>query len=739
MQKGYLIFELKKDNGATPVSNAQVKITGIDGREVNHLLSVDENGKTNKFEIYTKDKKLTFDKFNKEIPYTEVSAEVRFENDKIIFIDGIQVYSDVLSIQEVKVDNRDLKFRGSKDKKSKSKKEYVHFKNYPPCIFEGEHSGNGNYLKQGDKSIKSIFKTGDIFIPEFIIVHIGSPNENGEVMAVPFIDYIKNVSCSSIYPTWNREAIYANVHSIVSFALNRIYTDWYKGKGYGFDITSSEEEDQMYVKGRNLFRNVCDIVDEVFCSCIIVNGFSQPLLSRCYNFSNDSRTLSRWGSLDLAEDGVKSIDILKKYFGDNIEIFDVPHASNILHKNPKRNLSIGSVGEDVKFLQRALNLISRQYSGISKILEEDGIFGENTQKAVKDFQRIFNLDDDGIVGPKTWRKIFIIYALIKRILNDSENSEEIFRNSFPIKLGSKGEDVKNIQKSLNYILGGYKFFEKLAEDGYFGEKTKKAVESFQKIFGLVVDGIVGKDTINRIDYVEKNLGALTEFVLEKLENLEDLIEDIKDSKNDSRLILNENEMIVPIKFGDEGENVKRLQRELNELSKYYGFLGKLLEDGIFGHKTKETVIKFQKRFGLVVDGIFGEESLRKMVSLNKALEELKIDEEDYYVEENKNPIPELDKCKFKSEYSMEYPNFDLEPGRVCGYILLVQKYINEIKKKDKNYFSNSCEILENGKFNDETLKDVKEFQGKLNLEQNGIVNKATWNNLVMEYEKFYNK
>ena len=151
MQKGYLVFELKKDNGATPVCDAQVKIINIDGREVNLLLHVNEDGKTNEVEIYTKDSNLTFDKSNRETPYTKVDAEVRFENDKIISIDGIQVYSNVTSIQEVKLDNRENNFRVSKDKKGKSKKEHIHLKNESPCIFQNDENKSKDILNEDDK------------------------------------------------------------------------------------------------------------------------------------------------------------------------------------------------------------------------------------------------------------------------------------------------------------------------------------------------------------------------------------------------------------------------------------------------------------------------------------------------------------------------------------------------------------------------------------------------------------
>ena len=733
-----MIFELKKDNGVTPVVDAQVKITGIDGREVNRLLRVNDDGKTDEFEVYTKDSSLTFDQSNKEIPYTSIDAEVRFENDKIVFIEGIQVYSDITSIQEVKFDNRENNFRLVRDKKGKSKKEHIHIKNQSPCIFqEDEH--NSNVLDMEDKSIKPITKIDNVCIPEFVTIHIGNLNDNGEIITVPFVDYIKNVSCSCIYPTWKKEAIKSNVYAIVSFALNRVYTDWYKSRGYGFDITSSEKYDQMYVKGRTLFRNVCSIVDEVFNNCIKIKGFNQPFLSKCNNNSSSDRKLSRWGSLNLAEEGLNALDILKKYYGDNIELINILDIGGVLKKYPQRELSKGSSGNDVKFIQKALNKIRKNYTGISRIPEEDGIFGDYTEKAVKDFQRIFNLDRDGIVGGKTWNKIALVYALTKKIFG-SDDVEEIYTPSI-MKLGSKGENVKKLQEDLNYIFGHYNKFNKLVEDGKYGESTKNAVEEFQKVFGLIVDGIVGKNTLNRIEYVKRNINALHDFIDKQLKPdyiSEDVI-NIENPRNDE----NKRPFHIPIKLGDIGENVKKIQMELNKLSKYYGFLEKLKEDGIFGSKTHDVIKKFQQKFGLVIDGIFGEESLKKMKILKEALKELKMDKKEDENKTDDNNITRhefnIDDIEFKSEYSMKFPDFDIEFGCICGYIILVQKYINAIKESGADYFSNLNKLEENGKFCKVVLSDIKDFKIKFGLDNNKKIDKNTWNKLVMEYEKIYRK
>lgn len=755
MEKGYLIFEISKDNGATPVSNAQIKIVSIDGREFNKILGVNEDGKSDEIEIYTKDSSLTFDKSNECTPYTEVDAEVRFENDKIVEIKGIQVYSDITSVQELKFDSRDLFRKHHKDKKSKSKKEHICLKNEPPCVLKSNENDvkiKGGLLND-DKGIKPIVKVEDVSIPEFITIHLGDPNENGEIITVPFVDYIKNVVCSTIYPTWNDEAIKANVYAIVSLSLNRIYTNWYRSKGYGFEITSSPSYDQMYVKGRNLFRNVCNIVDDVFDKCIKISGFRQPFLAKCDNVTSDYRVLSRWGSLRLAEDGVDALNILKKYFGDNIELIEVPNIECIIKKYPDRELRQGSYGKDVKFLQKALNLIGSKYHGISKISDITGNFGEQTEKAVKDFQKIFNLKVDGIVGKKTWKKICLVYSLIKRLFGDYNDAEEGITNNVVLRFGSEGPLVKELQHDLNNILKYTSWYEKLEEDGVFGEKTKKAVEDFQKIFGLIVDGIAGKNTFSRIKYVKKNIEDLKDFIENSLDkNKRDDKSSCSCENNDENKKF---EFILPIKYGDKGKHVEKLQELFNTVSKYYNFLDTLVEDGIFGPNMERAIKNFQRRFGLIVDGIVRNETLTKLKALENAITEFDVDhklkendnqkidvktkednkidlERVYRQEENENF-----NRSFKSEISMEYPGFELEFGDVCGYVTLAQQYINFIRSNSIGYFRTNVELKDDGVFGENTLSYINEIQDKFIFDRSRKINRNLWNRLVLEYEKIY--
>ncbi|BAK80878.1 peptidoglycan-binding domain-containing protein [Candidatus Arthromitus sp. SFB-rat-Yit] len=746
MEKGYLVFEIAKDNGATPVSNAQIKITNIDGREVNKILGVNEDGRSDEIEIYTKNINLTFDKSNECIPYTEVDAEVRFENDKIVEIKGIQVYSNTTSIQEVKFDSRDL-FRKhhNKDKKSKSKKEHIYLKNETPCVFKSKDNDVKikNGLLKDDNSIKPIVKSGDVCIPEFITIHLGEPNDNGEIITIPFVDYVKNVTCSTIYPTWNDEAIKANIYAIVSLSLNRIYTNWYRSKGYGFEVTSSPIYDQMYVKGRNLFRNVCNIVDDIFDKCIKVSGFNQPLLAKCDNVTSDYRVLSRWGSLRLAEDGLDALDILKKYFGDNIEIVEIPNIESIIKKYPDKELHHGNYGKDVKFIQKALNLIATKYPGVSKISDITGNFGDETEKSVKDFQKIFNLKVDGIVGEKTWKKISLVYSLIKRLFGDYDDAEEGMSNNRVLRLGSEGALVKEVQNNLNNILKYIPGYKKLDEDGIFGENTKRAVEYFQKVFGLVVDGIVGKNTFSRIKYVKENIESLQDFI-ENSVNKDSRIMYQRKEYEDQKF-----EDMLPIKYGDKGSYVEKLQKLFNIVAKHYHFLDILVEDGNFGVNMEEAIKNFQKRFALICDGILGDETLTKLKALKNAINnnmdgklEGKLKKDDikeksdkiraYREEENK-----LCSKSLRSEISMKYPGFELEFGDVCGYVTLAQQYINFIRSNSKGYFRTNVELKDDGVFGENTLSYINEFQNKFMFDITRKIDKNVWNRLILEYEKIY--
>ena len=240
-------------------------------------------------------------------------------------------------------------------------------------------------------------------IPSTITVHLGSPDSNAPNVTVPFVEYIANVASSEIYPTWPESAIRANMYAQISFALNRIYTEYYRTRGYDFDITNSIAIDQSFVNGRDIFDNIQALARELFTSYISRQGFVEPLYAQyCDGIEIQCNGLSQWGSVTLAEQGYSPYDILTYYYGDNIDIVTNAPVAGITASLPEYPLQTGSTGDDVRILQIRLNRISDNYSAIPKINPPFGVFSFDTEEAVKEFQRAFNLTPDGIVGQATW-------------------------------------------------------------------------------------------------------------------------------------------------------------------------------------------------------------------------------------------------------------------------------------------------------------------------------------------------
>ena len=256
-----------------------------------------------------------------------------------------------------------------------------------------------------------------VVVPEYIIVHDGTPSDtSAENYYIPYKEYIKNVASSEIYATWPEATIYANVLAIMSFTLNRVYTEWYRNKGYDFTITSSTAFDHKWIYQKTIYENISQIVDSVFANYLSRPGVRQPILTQycdgkrvtCPNW------LSQWGSKYLGDQGYSAIEILRNYYGSDIYINETSQISGVPSSWPGYNLTVGSSGNKVRQMQEQLNRIARVYSSIPT-LSVDGIFGQNTKSAVEQFQRIFNLPATGIVDYPTWYKISQIYVGVSGI------------------------------------------------------------------------------------------------------------------------------------------------------------------------------------------------------------------------------------------------------------------------------------------------------------------------------------
>ncbi len=430
-----------------------------------------------------------------------------------------------------------------------------------------------------------------VFIPERITVHLGSPNSSAANVSVPFPDYIKNVASSEIYPTWPRESLRANILCQISFALNRIFTEWYPSREYSFNITNSTAYDQYYVYGRNIFDNISQIVDEIFNEYIRRPGRIDPYFAEYCNGSTVTCAgLSQWGTVSLANDGLRAIEILQFYYG-NVEITETNDIRAIESSYPGTPLRRGSSGNAVRTIQQQLNRIRVNYPSIPAINRVDGIFGAETEAAVRRFQEIFDLTRDGIVGKSTWYRISYIYVAVKKLaeLNSEGERPQYDDDAFPgiLSFGDTGTAVQTLQFYLATIAAFNPFLVPLRIDGRFERQTENAVRAFQEYYGLDVDGVVGERTWSRIVSVYRDVTA------------------------NGRITLRQYPGRVQ-RQGSSGDDVLYLQILLNLIRPVFVTIPLLEEDGIFGPRMRRAVTTFQNLFGLAEDGIVGERTWNAM-------------------------------------------------------------------------------------------------------------------------------
>ena len=420
-------------------------------------------------------------------------------------------------------------------------------------------------------------------IPDKIVIHLGPPNSDAPNVTESFADYIKNVASSEVYPTWPEEALRANILAQISVALNRVYTGFYRNQGKDFDITNSPAYDQTYVYQRDIFENISELVDEIFDSYIRRKGSVEPLFAEfCDGIEVKCNGLYQWGSVELAKGGAGYENILKQYYGDDIEIVRGAPVESPSILAPATPLKIGDSGRNVELMQIRLNRISRNYPGIPKIYPTDGFFDQSTEDAVRKFQEVFNLIPDGIIGTATWNSINFVYNAVKKLY--TVNSEGLSVSELEtgyekeLKEGDASRNVYVLQYYLAYISLFYPTVIAPTTDGDFGPSTTASVKSFQRTFGLSETGIVDEATWNSIQgtYYE----ILSRFPYEFSDGL-----------------------ILPfpgrvIRIGVDGNDVRALQEYLNFISNTYTEIPKVTVDGSYGPSTANAVNKFVEIFNL---------------------------------------------------------------------------------------------------------------------------------------------
>lgn len=340
------------------------------------------------------------------------------------------------------------------------------------------------------------------YVPENITVHLGPPDSQAANVTVPFVDYVKNVASSEIYPTWEESALRANILAIVSFALNRVYTEFYRSRGYDFEITSSTAIDQAFVNGRSFFENISRLVDDLFNDYLRRPGFVEPLAAKfCNGTTVTCEGLSQWGSQNLALQGLSSVEILRNYYG-NFEIVTNAPISSLSPSYPGTPLRRGSTGPNVVVVQSSLNRISQNYPAIPKISTVDGIYGSRTEGSVRAFQEIFGLEPDGVVGKATWYALVRLYTAVTRLSELRSQGQQFYSINWQypngLSQGDRGDKVRHLQYMLSVLAEYINEIPSVSVDGIFGPRTEEAVRAAQRFFGLPITGTVDADTWDEI-------------------------------------------------------------------------------------------------------------------------------------------------------------------------------------------------------------------------------------------------
>lgn len=425
-------------------------------------------------------------------------------------------------------------------------------------------------------------------IPTLITVHLGKPDEAAKNITVPFDEYIKNVASSELYSNWPYDSLKANILAIISFALNRIYNEWYYSKGYDFDITSSYLYDQTFIENRAFFENISDIVDDIFNNYIVKGEQVQPLYAQyCDGKNTTCNGLSQWGSVTLANQGKNPTEILKAYYGNNIKIiYNVAVGENI-PSYPNLPLKLGDSGESVRVIKVQLNRISDNYPAIPKNTTINEIFDSELEKSVRAFQKIFSLPENGIIDKATWYKIKYIYNAVKKVSDlysegiSIDEAKLLYKSE--LKLGDSGIRVNELKNFLETISLFDSEIPYLPLTDTFDKNMQEVVMAFQNKYKLPATGVINSQTWAKIQSVYKNTLAYI-----KSQNVEELDKYYPG---------------VFLTLGMTGDDVIKLQKLLLALCKKNHSIPGVKVNGTFDSLTDNSVKTIQKRNNIPEDGI----------------------------------------------------------------------------------------------------------------------------------------
>lgn len=439
-------------------------------------------------------------------------------------------------------------------------------------------------------------------VPNNITVHLGAPDEQARNITVPFTDYISNVAASELYPTWPKNALIANIYAITSFAMNRIYNEWYRSKGYNFDITSNPIYDQTYIENQSTYENINNIVDEIFDNYVVKGNQVQPYFTTyCDGRVTTCNGLSQWGTVTLSNQGKTPLEILKYYYGSDISIkYDAP-VGDALEGYPGYPIGLGNAGNPVLAIQRDLKRISKNYPAIPYITNTLGIYDEETVDAVKKFQEIFNLPITGVVDKGTWYKIKYVYTSVKKLADlysEGLTEDEVtFLYTDKLDYGDTGIEVEYI----HYFLDAIAFLDpdipRLPTNSIYNNNTITMVKAFQEKYGLPVTGVFTYTDWSVLRRAYDNI--LKSFPSEYKDYVSELYPDY---------------FLVR---GMTNNDVRRFQKFLLAICKFDKSIPGVRVNGTFDELTEKSVKKLQSDYGFDINGVVGPLLWRKVVELSK--------------------------------------------------------------------------------------------------------------------------
>lgn len=681
--KGAKIY-IKKNEGIYSLKEQYNPESDVSPTNYDYTFETDENGKSPLIRLDAPSVEYSFSPSEASDAYSLFDVYAEANGLVPVFVRGVQIFPNITGELPVNFEPYVTSFP----------KGFVKVYNIPQNSAVSAPQRSPEY--PGNTLVTDVLS--EITIPSSITVHLGDPSDTSVPnVTVPFVDYIKNVASGEIFPSWDEEAIKANVYAQISFALNRIYTEWYPSRGYPFQITGSTAYDQSFVDGRNIYDNVGRIVDGIFNVFLRKGDNYEPFFAQyCDGIKTTCNGLSQWGSQRLAERGYDALGILRNYYGDTVTLASTDNIRDAPVSYPGTPLSLGSVGQDVLEMQIQLDRIRRDYPLIPEITRLNGRFGAETDSAVRSFQDIFDLDVDGIVGKATWYKISRIYSAVTRLGEiTSEGTGTFIPDEIPseiLSLGSSGDNTRLLQFILEYLSFFYPTVPVPAVDGYFGENTKNSVIGFQKTFGLEADGVVGESTWNTLYSVSNEIN-----------------DRVQNTNEDQRY------PGTPLMFGDRGKGVELMKRYYNAIAMFYGELPTVTVNDSFDEEFRQAIIDFQGKYELDPDGVIGALTWTRLVEIYNFINNLGT---------QNNAVQTF--AKTNESVTPEFPGIVLRRGASGRHVKYIQNALNIINKKE----GTGAYIPVSGEYDSGTELAVMAYQKRNGLARNGRVDKALWNKMM---------